>query len=62
MSYTTTLRNERFVFADLRELLAKASEEKSGDQNHDDDEDDDDGVGHACLRSVRNRLPRARSR
>jgi ethanolamine ammonia-lyase large subunit len=32
MSYTTTLRGERFVFSDLRELLAKASEEKSGDQ------------------------------
>ena len=32
MSYATTLRGERFVFADLRELLAKASEEKSGDQ------------------------------
>src|SRR3954449_10789049 len=32
MSYTTTLRGERFVFADLRELLARASEEKSGDQ------------------------------
>src|SRR5256885_8352258 len=32
MSYTTTLRGERFVFADLRELLAKASEEKSGDR------------------------------
>jgi ethanolamine ammonia-lyase large subunit len=32
MSYTTTLRGERFVFADLREVLAKASEEKSGDQ------------------------------
>jgi ethanolamine ammonia-lyase large subunit len=32
MSYTSTLRGERFVFADLRELLARASEEKSGDQ------------------------------
>src|ERR1700730_17525985 len=32
MPYTTTLRGERFVFADLRELLAKAGEEKSGDQ------------------------------
>jgi ethanolamine ammonia-lyase large subunit len=32
MAYTNTLRGERFVFADLRELLAKASEEKSGDQ------------------------------
>src|SRR4051794_18156463 len=28
----TTLRSERFVFADLREGLAKANEEKSGDQ------------------------------
>jgi ethanolamine ammonia-lyase large subunit len=32
MSYSATLRGERFVFADLRELLARASEEKSGDQ------------------------------
>ena len=32
MPYTTTLRGEHFVFADLRELLARASEEKSGDQ------------------------------
>jgi ethanolamine ammonia-lyase large subunit len=32
MPYTHTLRGERFVFTDLRELLAKASEEKSGDQ------------------------------
>jgi len=32
MPFTTTLRNERFVFADLRELLARANEEKSGDQ------------------------------
>lgn len=32
MSYTHTIRNERFVFADLREVLAKANEEKSGDQ------------------------------
>src|SRR4051812_42218184 len=32
MPYTATLRGERFAFADLRELLAKASEEKSGDQ------------------------------
>src|SRR5215470_4108592 len=29
--YSTTLRGERFVFADLRELFAKANEEKSGD-------------------------------
>jgi len=32
MSYSTTLRHERFVFADLREVFAKANEEKSGDQ------------------------------
>ncbi|MFL5340739.1 MAG: ethanolamine ammonia-lyase subunit EutB, partial [Gemmataceae bacterium] len=32
MPYSATLRGERFVFADLRELLAKANEEKSGDQ------------------------------
>ena len=32
MPFTTTLRNERFTFADLREVLAKANEEKSGDQ------------------------------
>jgi ethanolamine ammonia-lyase large subunit len=32
MPYATTLRGERFVFADLRELLARANEEKSGDQ------------------------------
>src|SRR5436190_2363422 len=32
MPYTVTLRNERFVFAGLREVLARASEEKSGDQ------------------------------
>lgn len=30
--YATTLRNERFTFADLREVLARANEEKSGDQ------------------------------
>jgi ethanolamine ammonia-lyase large subunit len=30
--YRTTVSGERFVFADLRELLAKANEEKSGDQ------------------------------
>ncbi len=29
--FSTTLRAERFVFADLRELFAKANEEKSGD-------------------------------
>lgn len=31
MPYSQVLRNERFVFADLRELLAKSSESKSGD-------------------------------
>jgi ethanolamine ammonia-lyase large subunit len=32
MAYACTLRGERFVFADLRELFAKANEVKSGDQ------------------------------
>src|SRR3954463_14300609 len=32
MPYPATVRGERFAFADLRELLAKANEEKSGDQ------------------------------
>jgi ethanolamine ammonia-lyase large subunit len=32
MPHATTLRGERFVFADLRTLLARANEEKSGDQ------------------------------
>ena len=32
MAYQTVLRGERFDFADLRELFAKANEEKSGDQ------------------------------
>ena len=32
MPYHHTLRGERFAFADLRELLAKASEQKSGDE------------------------------
>ena len=32
MSYHTTIRGERFHFADLREVFAKANEEKSGDQ------------------------------
>ncbi len=32
MPFHTTIRNESFTFADLRELLAKANEEKSGDQ------------------------------
>jgi ethanolamine ammonia-lyase large subunit len=31
MSFSATLRGERFVFADLRDLFAKANEEKSGD-------------------------------
>jgi ethanolamine ammonia-lyase large subunit len=31
MPFSTTLRNERFTFADLREVFAKANEEKSGD-------------------------------
>src|SRR5436305_3121797 len=32
MSYHTTVRGERFAFADLREVFAKANEEKSGDR------------------------------
>jgi ethanolamine ammonia-lyase large subunit len=32
MPYHATIRSERFTFADLRELFAKANEEKSGDQ------------------------------
>jgi ethanolamine ammonia-lyase large subunit len=32
MSYHATIRGERFVFADLREVFAKANEEKSGDR------------------------------
>jgi ethanolamine ammonia-lyase large subunit len=32
MPYHTTIRGERFTFADLREVLAKANEEKSGDR------------------------------
>src|SRR5579871_641882 len=32
MPYQTTIRGERFTFADLREVFAKANEEKSGDQ------------------------------
>ena len=31
MAYSTTLRGQRYSFADLRDLLAKANEEKSGD-------------------------------
>ena len=32
MNLSTVIRNERFHFADLREVFAKANEEKSGDQ------------------------------
>src|SRR5438270_11287166 len=32
MAYHTTIRGERFHFADLREVFAHANEEKSGDQ------------------------------
>ena len=32
MPFHATVRSERFAFADLRELFAKANEEKSGDQ------------------------------
>jgi ethanolamine ammonia-lyase large subunit len=32
MAYHTTIRSEQFHFADLRELLARANEEKSGDR------------------------------
>ncbi|HEV3257277.1 MAG TPA: ethanolamine ammonia-lyase subunit EutB [Gemmataceae bacterium] len=32
MSYHTILRGERFVFSDLRDVFAKANEEKSGDR------------------------------
>src|SRR5262245_41247474 len=32
MPHAATVRDERFVFPDLRDLLAKANEEKSGDQ------------------------------
>ena len=31
MPFNATIRDERFAFADLRELFAKANEEKSGD-------------------------------
>jgi ethanolamine ammonia-lyase large subunit len=31
MSYATTLRTQRFVFADLREVFAKKKKKKSGD-------------------------------
>ena len=32
MRLATTVRAERFCFADLREVFARANEEKSGDQ------------------------------
>src|SRR5881227_463405 len=32
MPYQTTIRGERFAFADLREVFARANEEKSGDR------------------------------
>ncbi len=32
MTYATTVRGERFAFADLRELFARAGEDKSGDR------------------------------
>ena len=32
MPYQTTIRSERFHFTDLREVFARANEEKSGDQ------------------------------
>src|SRR5437762_14216703 len=32
MPYHATVRSERFTFADLRDLFAKANETKSGDQ------------------------------
>src|SRR5262245_17064717 len=32
MPFSTLLRDERFTFADLREVFAKANEEKSGDR------------------------------
>jgi len=32
LKFSTTVRHEHFTFADLRELFAKANEEKSGDQ------------------------------
>src|SRR5579883_2387019 len=32
MAYQATIRNESFTFADLREVFAKANEEKSGDR------------------------------
>src|SRR5437879_12608462 len=32
MPYQATIRNQHFTFADLREVFAKANEEKSGDR------------------------------
>src|SRR5437762_11542888 len=32
MPYQATIRNQHFAFADLREVFAKANEEKSGDR------------------------------
>ncbi len=32
MAYQTTIRGEQFSFADLREVFARANEEKSGDR------------------------------
>ena len=32
MNLSTVIKGERFRFADLREVFAKANEEKSGDQ------------------------------
>ncbi len=32
MPYASTIRDERFVFADLKELFARANEQKSGDE------------------------------
>ncbi len=32
LNLSTTIRGERFTFADLREVFARANEEKSGDQ------------------------------
>src|SRR5438270_11088668 len=42
---TATVRDERFVFADLREVFAKANEEKSGD-----------GLAGVAARSERERV------
>ena len=32
MNLSTTIQNERFTFTDLRDVFARANEEKSGDQ------------------------------